>query len=180
MMSHIQRQSQMTMDLMTGKSTPEQQLALTGDKDNQEAEIKALFTPEQLAVYPEYTQAEKITAADNSAKSDASQIADNFGLSKEQQEKLRSLFYEMNLKEPASALNQQAITQASKSGKLADATNMSVELQKWQLEEKLKILDGFLSPEQMTTYRQEQMDRINRQAAAMKMFLPQKPAETAN
>ena len=155
MMSHIQRQSQKTLDLMMGKLTPEQQQAQAGDSDNQETEIKALFTPEQLAAFLEYIQAEKTTAADSLASSDASRIAADFSLAKEQQEKLRSLFYEMNLKGPASTLSQQAITQASKSGKLADAANMSVELQKWQLEEKLKILNGFLSPEQMTSYRQE-------------------------
>ena len=66
------------------------------------------------------------------------------------------------------------------SGKIADALNMSVELQKQQLEEKLKILDGILSPEQMTTYRQEQTERINKEADMMKMFLPQTPATVTN
>ena len=57
---------------------------------------------------------------------------------------------------------------------------MSLELENWQLEEKLKILDGILSPEQMTTYRQEQMDRIDKLTGGMKMFTPQKPAEVTN
>jgi uncharacterized protein YfeS len=130
-----------------------------------------------MAAYPGYVQAEKTSAAENSAASDASRIAEDFSLPKDQQEKLRGLLYEMHLREPDSALNQQAITQASRSGKIADVLNMSVELQKQQLEEKLKILSGFLSPEQMTTYRQEQMDRIDKLAGAMKIFAPQKPAE---
>jgi hypothetical protein len=180
MTNHIQRQSQMTLDIMLGKLTPEQQQAQATANGGQETEIKALLTPEQLAAYPEYLQAEKTTTADNSAKSDASQIADKFSLSKEQQEKLRALLYEMNLKEPASPLNQQSITQAGKSGKLADALSMSVELQKWQLAEKSKVLEGFLSPDQMTIYRQEQMDRIDKLAAAAKMFPPQKPAEATH
>jgi RNA polymerase sigma factor (sigma-70 family) len=180
MTSHIQRQSQMTQDLMTGKSTPEQQLALAGNKENQETEIKALFTPEQLAAYPEYIQAEKITAADNSAKNDASRIADNFSLSKEQQEQIRASFYQMNLNETANGLNQEAISAAKKSGNITDALNMSIELQKSQLEEKLKILGNILSPEQINTYRKEQMNQINMLADAMKMFLPQKPAGTTN
>jgi hypothetical protein len=41
----------------------------------------------------------------------------------------------------------------------------------------MKILEAFLSPEQMTTYRQEQTDQINN---AMKMFAPQRPAEATN
>src|SRR5207244_1882408 len=81
MRKHIQSQTQLTMELMSGKLTPEKQQAMAGDKNNEEAEIKALFTPEQLSAYPEYQQTEKITAADNSAKNDASRIADNFSLS---------------------------------------------------------------------------------------------------
>ena len=183
MLKHIQSQTQMTMNLMTGKSTPEQQLALAGDKDNQEAEIKVLFTPEQLAAYPEYTQAEKITAADSAAISDASRIANDFGLSKERQEQIRAAFYQMNLNESTQGPNQQAITDAQKSGNLAEIVNMSVELQKSKFEEKLKILEGVLSREQIATYRQEQIDQIDRLAAAMKtmkMLLPQKPDGTTN
>ena len=180
MTNNIQRQAQYALDRMSGKSTPEQTQAQAGALVDEQAEIKALLTPEQLAAYPGYVQAEKTTAANNSAASDAGQIASDFSLPKDQQEKLRGLLYQMNMKEPDSALNLQTITQAGRSGKIADALNMSVELQKQQLEEKLKILAGFLSPEQTTTYRQEQMDRIDKLAGAMKMFTPRKPAEAAN
>ena len=43
--------------------------------------------------------------------------------------------------------------------------------------EELKMLEGFLSPQQLTAYRQEETDRIN---DAMKMFAPQRPADAAN
>jgi RNA polymerase sigma factor (sigma-70 family) len=180
MTNQIQRQSQMTLDAMMGKLTPEQAKAQAGPLGDEQAEIKALLTPEQLAAYPGYVQAEKTTAANNSAASEASQIAANFSLPKDQQETLRALLYEMNLKEPENALNQQAITQAGRSGKIADAVSMSVELQKQQLEDKLKILAGFLSPEQMATYRQEQTDRISTMASALKMFPAQKSAAETN
>ena len=170
----------MTLASMLGKSTPEQTQVQAGDLSDEQAEIKALLTPEQLAAHRGYVQAERTTVADNSATSDASQIAASFSLPKDQQEKLRVLFYEMHLKEADRALNQQAIAQASRSGRIADALSMTFELQKQQLEEKLKILAGFLSPEQMATYRQEQTDRIDKLAGAMKMFAPQKPAEVTN
>jgi len=124
--------------------------------------------------------AEKTTAADSNARYEASQIAGSFSLPQDQQENLRGLLYEMNLKEPDSAPSQQAITQVNRSGNIADAVNMSVEWQKWQLEEKLKILAGFLAPEQMATYRQEQMDRMDKLAAAAKLLPPQKSAEATN
>ena len=180
MTNYIQRHSQMTLESMLGRSTPEQAQAQAGAFSEEQAEIKALFTPEQLAAYPGYVQAERTTAAENSATFDASQVAASFSLSKDQQEMLRGLFYEMHLKEPERAFNQQAITLASRSGKIADALGMTFELQKQQLEEKLKILAGFLSPEQMTAYRQEQTDRIDKLAGAMKVFAPQKPAEVTN
>ena len=168
MQKHIQNQTQMTMDMLTGKSTPEQQKAMGADRGIQEAEIKALFTPEQLAAYPEYLQAEITTAADSSAKNDASRIAGDFSLSEAQQEQIHAAFYQVNLNAP-----QAAITAAKQSGNLADAANMGIELQKSQLEEKLKILGSILTPEQINSYREQQMNQINMQAAAMKMFLPQ-------
>ena len=180
MTNRIHLQAQLGLGVLTGKLTPEQAQAQAAASADNEAEIKALLTPDQLVAYPEYQQAEKTIAADTSATSDARQMANKFSLSKEQQEQLRALFYEMKLKETASALNEQAINQAKRSGNLAEAYRISIELEKAQLEEKLRILEGFLSPDQMTTYRQEQMDRINTQAEAMKMFLPQKPAGTAN
>ena len=60
------------------------------------------------------------------------------------------------------------------------SANMVVEAQKSQLEEKLKILGNILTPEQLNTYRTEQMNKINMLANATKMFLPQKPAGTSN
>jgi len=175
MQKHIQNQTQMTMDMLTGKSTPEQQKAMGAGRGIQEAEIKALFTTEQLAAYPEYLQAEITTAADSSAKNDASRIAGDFGLSEAQQEQIHAAFYQVNLNAP-----QAAITAAKQSGNLEEAANMGTELQKSQLEEKLKVLGSILTPEQINTYREQQMNQINMQAAAMKMFLPQKTAETTH
>jgi hypothetical protein len=162
----------MTMDSMTGnKLTSEQLQAMAGDEDY-EAKIKALLTPEQLAAYPDYQQAEKTTAADNSAKGEAGVIADDFSLSEAQQEQIHAAFYQMNLNEP-DKLNQKAISAALKSGNSPDVVNMSIELQKSQLEEKLKILGNILTTEQINTYREEQMNKINMVANATKMFLPQ-------
>jgi len=179
MQKHIQNRDQMLMASMSGnKLTPEQLQAMAGDEDDQ-TEIKALLTPEQLAAYPDYQQEEKATAADNSAKGEAGTIADDFSLSPEQQEQIHTAFYQMNLNEPDN-LNQAAILAAVKSGNAPDVVNMAVESQKSQLEEKLKILGNILTPEQVNTYRTEQMDQINMVANSTKMFLPQKPVGTSN
>jgi RNA polymerase sigma factor (sigma-70 family) len=183
MQTHIQTQTQITKELMSGKVSPETQQSLVKDTMNQEAEIKALFTPEQLAADPEYQQAEKLAAVDNSAKNEASRIADDFNLSQEQQEQIHASFYQMNLNEQArqnNFLNQEAISAAKKSGQAPDFTNLAIELQKSQLEEKIKILGSFLTPEQINTYREEQINQINMGAQMMKVFLPQKATGTSN
>jgi RNA polymerase sigma factor (sigma-70 family) len=177
MTNNIQRHSQMGLDLFMGKLTPEQALAEGRAMDDQEAQIKALLTPEQLAAYPEVQQAEKRAAADTSATAAARKIANKFGLPKDHQEQLRALLYAMNLKEPAGAPSQRAIAEARRNGNLAELANMEVELKKVRLEEELKILEGFLSPQQMTAYRKEQTDRID---DAMKMFTPLKAADATN
>jgi hypothetical protein len=139
-----------------------------------EAETKALLTPEQLAAYPEFVQAERTIAANNNAKNEASQIAGILSLPTDQQEKLRGPLYEFNLKGPDPALAQRVIAQSTKTGKMEDLQMMAYYMQKLVLEEKLKNLAGLLSPEQITTYQQTQMDRLD------KMYNPPKPAKAAN
>lgn len=179
MQKHIQSRDQMLMASMSGnKLTPEQLQAMAGAEDDV-TEIKALLTPEQLAAYPDYQQEEKATAADNSAKGEASTIADDFSLSPEQQEQIHAALYQMNLNAPDN-LNQAVISAALKNGQTPDIVNMLTESQKLQLEEKLKILGNILTQKQINTYRTEQMDRINMVANSTKMFLPQKTARTAN
>jgi RNA polymerase sigma factor (sigma-70 family) len=140
MQKHIRRQSEMAMQAITGKMTPEQRQAMIAVGTDEDDEIKALFTPEQLAAYPEFTQAEKTAAADKSANSEAVQIADDFGLSKEQQEQIHAAFYRLNLDEASGGLNQEAIAAAKKNGSLAEVMSLSIEVSKSNLEEKLKIL----------------------------------------
>jgi len=178
-LKHTQRQLEMVQESVTGKTTPEQRQARAaeGDKDD---EIKALFTPEQLAAYPEYQQAEKTAEADKSASGEASQIASDFRLSHEQQEQIRAAFYQMNMNEQARGLNHEELTAAKKSGNLAEANRLTVELNKSQLEEKLKILGRVLTPAQINSYREEKMNEIKMAEKMTKMFLPKKAAGTAN
>ena len=182
--NHIHSQSQIARELMSNNRGAEILQATGGDSIKQEAEIKALFTPEQLSAYPEYQQAEKQAAADNSANNDASRIADDFNLSKEQQEQIHAAFSQIYLKDPASEPNPQAIAAARKSGNPTEAfkigIDLGIEMQKSKLEEKLKVLESFLTPEQLINYREEQMNQINMSAMAMKMFLPQKTSGTPN
>jgi len=96
---------------------------------------------------------------------------------KDQQQQIQTSFYQLNLNAPANGLSQEATADAKTSTDFADA---AIELQKSQLEQKIDALSIILTPEQLKTYTDEQTTRINTQASAMKMFLPQKTASTSN
>ncbi|HZM01463.1 MAG TPA: sigma-70 family RNA polymerase sigma factor, partial [Candidatus Saccharimonadales bacterium] len=127
MQTKIKEGTQMTMDLMTGKSTADQYQAVAKIQSSQDAEIKALLTPGQMDAYPQYLQTEKITAATTSANNDAGQIANDFSLSKDQQQQIQTSFYQLNLNAPANGLSQEATADAKTSTDFADA---AIELQK--------------------------------------------------
>jgi len=178
MQNHARREMEMVQEAMSGKMTPDLRQAMVTEKSNQDGEINALLTPEQLAAYPQFQQAEKTAAAEKSANYETNQIADEFSLSKEQLEQIRAALYQMNLREPARGLNPDAIAAAKASGNLAETIGQGIELEKSRLEERLRILGGFLTPQQLETYREQAMKGINMMATAMKMALPKKAAET--
>ena len=165
--NQIHKQSQIALEAMSGKLTPEQQAALVREPGVQEADIKAMLTPAQLAAYPDYLQTEKTTGANTSARSEAGQIARDFSLSDTQQEQIYAALYQMSLSKLAGGPQPEVIAAAARSGNLADMAKMVLDQQTSQLEEKLKVLAGFLTPEQISIYREKQSTRIDAQVAAL-------------
>jgi RNA polymerase sigma factor (sigma-70 family) len=176
MLKHIadhSQHSQEALDAMMHHKTLMPEPATAGDSGNEEAEIKSLLTPDQLAAYPGFNQSEVATAADNSAKAQLAMMTADSDLSQEQQDKARAALYQLNLNEASTAPNKQAIAQARASGNYSDVIKLQIDAQKQSLEEKLKALDGILTPEQLATYKQKQMDTIDMLSSAMKAILPQ-------
>jgi hypothetical protein len=156
---------------MSGKPpAPEEIQAALQAPANEEADIKALLTPEQLAAYPDFLQAEASTSADDSARSDLSTITGEMDLSPEQQDQAHAALYQYHLTNNSSQIVAPAVFT---NGGLGDMLSLGMEKQKNALEGKLKILNGILTPEQLQTYQQKQSDMIDMQASGMKMFLPQ-------
>ena len=93
-------------------------------------------------------------------------------LSPDQQDKVQAALYQYNLSQSADPSNQSAVAQAKASGNLAEASSLQVDIQKQSLQDKLQILQGILTPEQLKTYQQSQLDMIDMEANAAKMFLP--------
>jgi hypothetical protein len=170
--NHIRRHFQMTFDMIAGKQTREEMIAENaGDTHNEEAEIQAVLNQDQAAAYPQFLQAEKTEAAEKAAKSDTSQIAETFKLSADQQDKLRSVLYALHLNE-ADAPLQQKIKSAKENGKISEIVSLTAESQKSALERKIKVLEPFLSADQLAAYRQAQAQQIERLSSAMKMLVP--------
>jgi RNA polymerase sigma factor (sigma-70 family) len=171
MVKNIENSSQQTLSAILGR--PANQAASTTSL-NEETAVKALLSPDQLAVYPDFLQGEAITSAKTSAQSDLTIMTGEMDLTQDQQDKAQAALYQVDLNQQTSASqNQEAIAQARASGNLSDAINMQIEAQKQNLEDKLKALNSILTPEQLNTYQQKQLDMIDMQTSAMKMFLPQ-------
>ena len=169
-----QKTLQETLATMSGKPpAPEEIQATLQAPANVEADIKALLTPEQLAAYPDFLQAEASTNADVSAKSDVSMITGETDLSPEQQDQAHAALYQYHLTNNLPQIMTDAMVKSRASGNMADMFSLAMEQQKNALEGKLKILNGILTPEQLQTYQQKQSEMIDMQASGMKMFLPQ-------
>ena len=179
MMQHVENGSRRALSAITGKLTPDQSQAMAGDRANQEAEIKAIFSPQQLAAYPDYKQAEIVSDAQNSARNDAKQMSDDLHLSQDQQDRVYAALTTVNLNQQTKLPNQEATAQAHASGNYADIVNMQIETQKQTLDEQMKALDGILGPDQIKTYQQAKLDQIETQARAMRMFLPRATGSVA-
>ena len=172
MTANIEASSQQMLKTMSGGMTPADLQAAAKDPRNEETDIKAVLNPDQLAAYPDFKHSETLAAADNGAKSEVTLMAGEMDLTSEQQDKIHAALYQYNLNPPASAPTKDVIAQARATGNMVDAVTLSVQSQKQALEDKLKLLDGILTPDQLATYKQKQMDMLDLQTSALKMFLP--------
>jgi RNA polymerase sigma factor (sigma-70 family) len=119
---------------------------------NIDAQIKALLTPVQLALYPEYQQAENAHAANAAANNDLSTIQLSLDLSSDQQDRAYAALYQLSL------------DQLSGSSKAPPGTSMADSF-KWVLDQKAAALEPVLTPTQMDLYRQQLASQVQMQQA---------------
>jgi len=171
MVNQIEASSQQMLKTISGGQIPAE--TATPSPSDEESQIKSLLTADQLAAYPSYLKAEAVTTADNAAKSELSAMTAEMDLTPEQQGKIHAAFYQYDLDQTSSTQNNAATAQARARGNPADILGSAVKVQQQALDAKLQILDGILSADQLQTYKQKQLDMIEMQTSAMKMFLPQ-------
>jgi RNA polymerase sigma factor (sigma-70 family) len=165
---HIEQNNQMALAAISGQKPVIDPKAPTED-----AELKALLTPEQLAAWPDFQQAENQAGAQELARSDIALIQTSVDLTPDQQSQAQAALYQYELDQrnnPTNAAARVARTRAK--GDVLNADSMAMDMMKQQLTDKLKVLDGILTPDQLKAYEQGQLDMIDMQASAMKLFMP--------
>jgi hypothetical protein len=124
---------------------------------NPETQIKALLTPEQLAAYPQYQQADFAHTASMAANTDLMQLDTLPSLTSEQRDAAYAALYGVNFDQVS-----------GNSKPPASITNMA-DVMTWPLEQKIKALETVLTPAQLDMYREQQAA----QAKLMKNVLNQ-------
>jgi hypothetical protein len=160
MLKHVEENSRRALQMMSGAQTPGETQATLPASNNEEAEIKSLLNPEQLAAYADFQQAEASTVAANSVKAEVAAMAARLELTPEQSDQLQAAIAQYNLSHAPSSEEMAAMAQAKTSGNLADAILLQVDYNKRELENKLSLFEGILTPAQLQTYKQAQLDMI--------------------
>ena len=145
---------------LTGRPAANQ---MTGtDPASLDAQIKAQLTPDQLADFPAYQQAEKNETVYNSTRQEAGTIASEYDLTPDQQEQVHNALTQL-------AINQEA-SDSPATGNPADAATA-------MLNRKLQALAPILTPDQLANYREEQLgqiepEKVNGSGPFIRFFTP--------
>ena len=142
------RQTRMGTDIaqkmLSGDLSEEELMRLSQDQPNQEVQIKALLTPEQLAAYDDYQKEEQTRMARLSANAELLQLQSQLHLTEEQQDQVFAV------------LADQALAQYDGSQKApADALNL-----RGQYDKRAEALKGVLTPEQFNRYQKFQEQQL--------------------
>jgi hypothetical protein len=173
MMLRIERKHQLEFDLLAQRATSNDLVRAAGIIDQQENELKALLSPEQLAAYADYLQKEKGLTASDTARWEAGRLVEEFKLSREQQDQVRVRLQEFYLQASPDPLDLRGMLQAATSSQPAAALQAAVEQKQSRLEDRLKVLGEFLTPEQTQAYREDRLQRLNMEALQVRLLMPQ-------
>lgn len=170
MTKQIDAESQrITAALSKGENPSFQTAARNSIDDAAAAAIMAQLTPDQVAAYPEFEQAEDSRSADVSAKEDLLGMSKTIDLTQVQQDKIQAAFQQYYL-----SPQEQTFEVPATNWSEPDPFVMQTAMDRLALENKLKILQPILTSEQLTAYRQNALAEIDTKASTMKLLVPQK------
>ncbi len=152
LMKQAEASSQAAQNMLLGKGSMKDFMRDAAKSGmNQEDQIKALLTPEQLAAYPDLQKEETAANARSTANAELLQLQGSIGLTDDQLDKVFPVLYEQTLKQLNGKMEGLNPAQAA-------ANPMQVAQQ--MFEQKAKALEGILTPTQMEGYRQFQASQL--------------------
>ena len=125
----------------SGKYDTNELARLAKSAGNQDEQIKALLTPDQLASFPAYQQEEAAHTASLAANQELLQMQSSLDLTQDQMDRVYAALYDLNF-------NQLTGSMKPSSANMADAMQ-------WVLDQKAKALGPILTPNQLDQYRQQ-------------------------
>ncbi len=181
---HLDQQSELMMQAMsTGGFKPDisgknVSLEATGsgvNVDTEENEIKAQLTPDQLAEYNAFNQAEKVANEEILAKYEAEKLAQELSLTADQQQQMHDLIIQDNLNKSKASIASlsDAKAAARNAGDYPAMMNLAVQQQQQQLTNSLNLFQSVLTPTQLQQYQESEQQRIDMMKSAFSMFVPQ-------
>jgi hypothetical protein len=168
MQRHIEEDSQRSMAILSG-----QKPSVNTGAPSEDSEIQSMLTPDQLAAWPDFQQSEHEVSARGSAEAEVALMKTTVDLTPDQQSKAEAALYQYELDQKNNSASQRAqIAKTRAQGDLVSASAQAVDMMKQHLADKMKALDGILTPDQLKEFQQSQMSMIDFQASAIKMFMP--------
>ncbi len=158
---HFDWSLEMATNMLAGKLTQEDIRAKAEEGvrakkvGNPMAEIQALLTPEQKVAYEEYQQEEKVSMARLSANGELLEMQTPLGLTQEQQDQVFDALY------------YQRMTNSTPPRGVQPASTMQ-----WMLDQKVRALEGVLSPFQLEKYRQIKEQKMKMMTSVMTNMMP--------
>ncbi len=180
---HLDQQSELMLQAMTtGGFKPDisgnnVSLEATGSGVNlntEENEIKAQLTPDQLAEYSAFNQAEKVANEEILAKYEAEKLAQELSLTADQQQQMHDLIVQDNLNKSKASIASlsDAKAAARNAGDYPAMMNLAVQQQQQQLTNSLNLFQSVLTPTQLQQYQESEQQRIDMMKSAFSMFVP--------
>lgn len=139
--------------IFSGDMTKEDMKKMGQSGFNPEEQIKALLTPEQLDLYKDYKTEETTSTARLVANSELIQMQTSLGLTQDQQDQVFKALYDHTFTQMSGNLT-------SGDGEKPPTTGGVGATLQWQTDQKIKTLEGILTPEQLKKYREMQESQM--------------------
>jgi len=180
MFKHLDQDSQRMMQAMSSGDLGATMASLqpgTGANNgpSEEDEIKADLSPDQLAGYDGFKQAEKAADLEKSASAQAQSLTDELALSSDQQQQIHDLILQDSSNPAGTDDSSQAaaIAAARKSGDYNAIMNLALQQRLQQMTNRMNLFQPVLTAQQLQAYQSGEQEKIDMMKSGFSMLMPQ-------